>query len=104
MFWKEFLRPTVSKVIIFIILLGFIYFYEYSGPLTTDTSSTMKGFPLPFYIKSVCGDPCLSADDYAAGITEKITENFYYQNLVFDIIILYLVSISLVFIYHKIRK
>ncbi len=102
--WKEFFKPTILKILLLIVFMLVSMFYEYSGPLVTDTSTVKRGLPFSYYSKSSCGDPCVTADDIAAGITVKITENFNYVNVFFNLIILYLLSAGFVYGFERFKK
>lgn len=76
--WKEFLKPTIGKIILFIILFFISFVFSYFA----------QGFPLKFmefYIPT--------------GLQFKSL-----FNLISDIVFWYLVVCLIVFIYHKIRK
>ncbi len=92
--------PASSKIILFIFLLVFSVLYQYNTT-ATDTTSVSHGFPLPFYTKSICGDPCITAEDTAGGISVKTTENYSYINFAVNAILLYLLSATLVHLYQK---
>jgi len=101
--YKKLLMPAPSQMMLFIVLLIFSVLYQ-SGNVATDATSVSGGFPLPFYTKSVCGDPCITAEDVASGTTAKISERYFFLNLGIDVIVLYMVSAILIFIYRKNRK
>jgi len=102
--WKNFFKPTIFKLAIFIALILFSYYFEYAGPRYTDTSITNKGLPLPYYTKSMCAVPCVTAEDRANGINVKIAETYNYPFLVIDAVLIYLISASVVLVFQKFKK
>ena len=92
--FKQFLKPDWRKIVVFIILLIFIVIII---PIFINSGFGVlyvnAGFPLVFYEKTII-NPSLG--------TEKT--NFLMLNLVIDIIVLYVLSCLIVWLYDKFRK
>ena len=87
--WKEFLKPTKGKAVLIIVLLVWIIIYD---SFAIDGALRL-GFPFIFYISQSL--PC--------PITEQCTE-FYFNFLVIDIIIDYLLACLIILGYDKVKK
>lgn len=86
--WKEFLKPDLRKIVVFIILFissSFIYF---------NTDFYFLGFPMSFYVRTPCFG--LTCPGWIWG--------FSLQYLLVDLVIWYLVSCLIVWIYDKVKK
>jgi hypothetical protein len=91
---KEFLKPTISKIILLIIFL-----------IATSTPANVlvygadiglnHGFPFNFY--GCCGGPPLR-------VGQTVPSYFHVQNFIIDIIIWYILSCVIVSICYKFKK
>lgn len=93
---KEFLKPDWKKILIFAIIFGIIGFiiWPLCLDLPTDTR-TLTGFPFTFFILESNGGVVL--DDYDVHIPPE----FYIQFFALDIILDYLLSCLIIFVYNK---
>lgn len=89
--WKEFLKPTIAKIGLALILLGLTYFYQSTPFGPADVYLTYHGLPLPYFIYSVSlpgpyGEP-------------NVALTINYLALFLDFIVWYIVSSLIVWIY-----
>ena len=94
MAFKDFIKPSVWKIIIFIVLMGGINYYLISTMFILD-ARILVGVPLGFY-------PIGSFFLYS-GQTPPVVE-FSYLNFIIDLIFWYLISCLIIFTYTKIRS
>jgi hypothetical protein len=100
--WKNFLRPSLVKIILVIILLGLSYFYVRLEYYYGGGSILFHGLPFPYYqctTSCLPNSPCSTHCDFNIG-----PDIFPFLWLVVDVIILYLVSCLMVWIYNKVKK
>jgi len=89
---KEFFKLTKWKIILFLILLGLSSIQRQRG-----IEAFVRGFPFEFFI-----DGCYMM---SRGLFWMCGDNsFYFHAFIIDIIILYLVSCIIMYLYEKIRK
>jgi len=93
--WKEFFKPTIVKVVLFLILMGGLNYYIISTSDVLDARE-LFGSPLGFW-------PIGSFYVQAGGPTPPVVE-FSWTNFIIDIVFWYLVSCVLVAVYHKFKK
>lgn len=86
------LKPTLSKLILFIILLA-LSFIPYVRENMIFCSATVSGFPFPFYNSGLSGVEC----PYPA-------PTYSWIGLILNIAVWYLVSVAIVYAYNKIKK
>lgn len=85
--WKEFLKPDRRKIVIFVILSLLFSFSFLPFSLFVVGVSTYIGFPLTIYYFSIRTGPIFS-----------------FENLILDIIVWYLLSCLIIWIYDKVKK
>ena len=90
--WKEWIIPSISKILLTIFMLVLSWFYIYESHISIDAGFIGRGFPLPFYR--------IEGITIAGSIGPKIL----LPGLIIDLIIYYLISILVVFIYSNMRK
>ena len=98
---KEFLKPTILKIILTIIFivvsLLFVYFpaplwiEESNNIATIDFYTNIRGFPIPYLIINIGG-----------GVVQGFS--IFYFGLLIDLIFWYLLSCLIIFIYNKVGK
>ena len=93
--WKKFLKPTVVKIILFLILMGGLNCLVISTTHILD-ARILTGLPLGFY---PIGGFMLWEDH-----PPPPTVEFSWTNFVIDMVFWYLVSCGTVALYHKLRK
>jgi hypothetical protein len=93
--WKEFLKPTIMKILILIILFGLSSIFIYPVSITPGMHNEgTRGLPLPFY-------NCITS----VGVLPVVACGFIYPFLIVDILIWYLVScLMIIWIYNKVKK
>ncbi len=92
--WKTFLRPTIGKVVLFLLLMGGLNYLIISSTHILD-ARILVGIPLGFW-------PVGSF--MAAATTSPPSVEFSWTNFVIDVIFWYLISCGIVTLYHKIKK
>ena len=92
---KTFFNPTLTKIIIFLLLMGGLNYLIISSTHVLD-ARILVGSPLGFW-------PIGGFMIQTNGPNPPIVE-FSWTNFIIDIIFWYLVSCGVVTIYHKIRK
>jgi hypothetical protein len=94
--WKEFFKPTVGKIILFIVLMGGLNYLIISTIHVLD-ARILIGLPLGFYPKG---------SFYCPSTTTCVPPpvEFSWFNFIFDIIFWYLISCLIIFIYRKVKK
>ncbi|MBI5061213.1 MAG: hypothetical protein HZB67_02770 [Candidatus Aenigmarchaeota archaeon] len=92
--WKSFFKPTISKIIIFLILMGGLNYVLISG-MTVADARILVGSPLGFWP--------IGSFMAIEGAPAPPTVEFSWVNLIVDIIFWYLVSCGVIALYHKIR-
>ena len=92
--WKKFLKPTLAKVIIFVILFTFFTFLptgfvkDVIGSFKVFPEVHELGFPLSFYEEGICGVPAVIGHD----IKTYCPPTFSIIKLIVDLIFWYLIS------------
>lgn len=94
--WKELLKPTLVKIILFLILLVGVNYVVIANTIIFD-AMVLAGFPLGFF---PLGGYHLSEN----GPTPPPALTFSYPNFFLDLIFWYAVSCLLVFIYERLLK
>ena len=93
--WKEFSKPTIGKIILFIILMGGLNWWIISSYVILDAMA-LVGLPLGFYpIGGFMEWPDKPAPP---------TLEFSWFNLTIDVLFWYVVSAGTVSLYHEIKK
>lgn len=93
--WKTFFKPTISKIILFLILMGGLNYWIISSIQILDARE-LVGLPFGFWpIGSFYAPP--------AAPTPPIVE-FSWINFIIDIVFWYLISCEVIIRYHKIRQ
>ena len=93
--WKEFLKPTVKKIILFAILMGGLNYLIISTTVVVD-ARILVGIPLGFWpIGSFMRWPNAPAPP---------TVGFSLINFIIDIIFWYVLSCLIIWIYDKSKK
>lgn len=96
--WKNFFKPTIGKIVLFILLIA----------LTIFIPKTMEVCPMgPNGV--VCGMSEAQGIGYPIFFGDKasgdaISIGLYPLNLLINIVIYYLISCGILFLYHKIKK
>jgi len=89
--WKEFLKPSIKKIAIFLLLfiaISFIiYFFVYTPWIIADFTYTLAPFGIPLTIWS-----------------DFLISGFSWINFIIDIVFWYLVSCLIVFAFQKLSK
>jgi ribose/xylose/arabinose/galactoside ABC-type transport system permease subunit len=96
---KQFLKPDWRKIVIFALLTLFSFLITYG-----TTFLIYRGFPLPYSFK-MCEYPIYSLP--CKNCPNDLTcfgEEFHLLFLSFDIIVFYLLSCLIVWIYDKVKK
>lgn len=93
--WKTFFRPTISKIILFLILMGGLNYLIISTTYILD-ARILVGLPLGFW-------PIGSFMMWQGAPTPPTVE-FSWINFIIDIAFWYLISCVVVALYHEIRK
>ena len=93
---KEFFKPTKGKIILFIILMGFLNFIWIFGQGCSDCRM-LVGLPLSFY-------PVGSGTFFDARDPVPEVVSFSIVNFILNIVFWYLLACLIVLIYRKIRK
>ena len=104
MSFKEFIKPTIVKIILFVVLFGFFsyffgnpYLFAFCDPCGCyDT----WGSPLHFAEESAVGG-VFAGQEFSCGT--RIT-NFRFWYLITDIIFWFLLSCLIVFAYNKVKS
>jgi hypothetical protein len=91
--WKEFLRPTIWKVTIFIVLLILTSVFNYATYCPGCTRAAY-GFPLALYELPGCEPVSVGCPGYRV----------VYSALIVDLIFWYLVSCVILWIFGRTRK
>jgi hypothetical protein len=108
--WKEFLKPTLAKVILLLILIIITTLFFYT---VTSKSSTANGFPFQAYscfytdTNFICQIPNqirISAMVFPIRFGNFVNENYLFEGLLLDMILWYLVSCLIVWIYNVVNK
>lgn len=89
---KEFLKPTLSKILLTIILFSLSWFYIYEKHLGIDAGFVGRGLPFPFYTLeriTIAGSCC---------------PGIIWVGVISDLIFYYIISLFLMMIYEKIRN
>ena len=94
--WKEFLKPTVGKIVVFLILMGGLNFLIISTTIIAD-ARILVGLPLGFYPMG-----SFFCQPNTACLPPPV--EFSWVNLIIDIVCWYLVSCVIIWIYSKIKK
>jgi hypothetical protein len=93
--WKTFFKPTIAKIIIFLLLMGGLNYLIISSTYILD-ARILVGLPLGFW-------PIGSFMMWPNAPTPPTVE-FSWINFIIDIVFWYLVSCGVVALYHTIRK
>jgi hypothetical protein len=94
MSWRQFLKPNVAKLAIFIVLMSTVNYFAISSTVILD-ARVLVGLPLPFW----------PVGSFFAQIgTSTPSVEFSAVNFFADLVFWYLVSCLIVFIYGTIRK
>jgi hypothetical protein len=93
---KEFIKPTIGKIVLFVLLMVGITFYLIMTNIIYDTM-ILVGFPLNFY-------PVGSVRILPDGSPLTQIVEFSYLNFILNLIFWYLISCLIVYTYNKIRK
>jgi hypothetical protein len=107
--WKQFLKPDWRKIVIFFIilflelqLLGIIFRYPPEPPIQSFCCQDFKKTGImPDYCKEInlTVEGCLKYENI------RKTEAFYnLLILIFDIVIVYIISCFIVWVYDKVKK
>jgi hypothetical protein len=93
--WKNLFKPTITKIIIFLLLMGGLNYWVISSTRVLD-ARILVGLPLGFWpVGSFMGWPNASTPS---------TVEFSWVNFIIDVVFWYLVSCGVVALYHKIKK
>ena len=95
---KEFLKPTIWKIILLIVLFA-VSFYFSTEILASAGGSSNLGYPFQFFQPSGCYGP--PGAEYPNCWDTELTS---FWSLIANIIIWYLIACILMLIYNKIRK
>ena len=93
--WKEFIKPTIGKVVIFLVLMGGLNYLHISTTYVCD-ATILVGLPLGFYP--------IGSFWAALGAPPPPTVEFSWGNFSIDVIFWYIVSCGVVALYYKISK
>ena len=93
---KEFFKPTLGKIVLFIILMGLLNFIWIFGQGCLDCKM-LVGLPLPFY-------PVGTGAFFDVREPVPAPVNFSILNFIINIVFWYILSCLIVLIYNKIRK
>ena len=98
--WKEFLKPDLRKILVFVILSLILYFI----PIDASYESwDVQGLPIPAYI-------CYKGEELTPFVSFWLINmpmppcGFIYQFLIIDLIFWYLLSCLIVWVYNKVKK
>jgi hypothetical protein len=83
---KQFLKPDVRKIIVFLILL-IISFFIKSGIALGELYWRVIGFPLPILVQ-----------------TDGLFWSLSYQGIIIDLIFWYIITCLIIWIYEKFKK
>ena len=105
--WKEFLRPSYSKIILTVALLVIAFLYVH--PTMMGVKSTIstaevhyRGLPFPYY---KCTTEIFPNTEPFTHCDFEVGPNYFpYLNLVLDILILYFISCLMLWMYGKVKK
>lgn len=89
--WKEFLKPDFKKIIIFAIIIILLFLLS----ITIYRSYPSTGYPLPIQKVVSLGEP---------GRPVMLTAEYDYINILINLVIWYLISCVIIFIYNKYKK
>ena len=93
--WKNFFKPTIAKIIIFLLLMGGLNYWIISSTYVLD-ARILVGIPLGFWpVGSFMARPNVPAP--------PIVE-FSWINFIIDVVFWYLISCGVIALYHKTRK
>ena len=105
--YKEFFKPTIGKIILFLII--FIFFtYLPTGflkvpPISSITSQHQFGFPFIFLDSQnqYCAEPLIYGIPHVDEENCPLKFKFNIFNLILDFLFVYLISCLLFFIFNK---
>ena len=89
--WKEFFKPSISKIFVMLIMLflSWAYYFNYDKTgcqaNTIDCGFSKRGFPIPFFIV-----PAIS-----------LSMEIFWLGLVIDLIFYYVVTSLLIYLYNN---
>ncbi len=96
--WKEFFKPTIGKILLFVLLIILTIFI----PKTAEICSmTPTGVVCGQNSAQGIGYPMFFGTQYSGDVGGL---GLYPLNLLINVFVYYLVSCSLVFLYFKIKK
>lgn len=93
--WKNIVKPTITKIIIFLLLMGGLNYWIILSTHVLD-ARILVGVPLGFW-------PVVSFMAWPNASTPPTVE-FSWVNFIIDVVFWYLVSCGVVALYHKIKK
>lgn len=96
MAFKDFIKPTIGKIILTIVLL-IVFGFLFWSLLQTWTDLSVRGFPFIYYEKGIM--PCSPSFPTC---NDNIYFNIFY--LLLDLIIWYLISCIIILIYNKFKR
>ena len=94
--WKTFFKPTIAKIILFLLLMGGLNYWIISSTYVLD-ARILVGLPLGFW-------PIGSFKIWRPNAPPPPTVEFSWINFIIDIVFWYLISCGIVALYHEIRK
>ena len=92
--WKQFLKPDWKKIVIFVVFFILMYIWAYNcGDIRSSALCEARGFPLIYWNYHTISK-----------MPPKTETNLFYFELIVDLIIWYLLSCLIAWIYDKLKK